>query len=55
MYESKNIGWLSMHANCIQLPTNVVIINGLAGNVSHIPSIMLASVDEVVGGASQCQ
>ena len=47
--KSKNIGWLSMYASCVQLPTTMVSISGLARNLHHIPSITLASVDDVVG------
>ena len=53
--ESKNIGRLSMYASCVQLPTSVVGIIGSPGNPPRIPSITLASVGEVVGGASRCR
>ena len=48
VHKIKNIGWLSMYANCIQLPTNVVSINGLTKNLPCIPSITLVSVNDVV-------
>ena len=50
--ESKNIGRLSMYASCVQLPTSVVGIIGLPRNLPCISSITVASVGEVVGGAS---
>ena len=53
--EGKNIGWISMYASCVQLPTSVVGIIGSPGNPPRITSIMLASVSEVVGGASRCR
>ena len=54
--ESKNIGrLLSMYASCVQLPTSVIGIIGSPGNLPRIPSITLASVGEVVGGASRCR
>ena len=53
--ENKNIGRLSMYASCVKLPTTVVGIIGSPGNPPRIPSITLASVGEVVGGASWCR
>ena len=48
MYKSENIDWLSMYANCIQLPANVVSINGLVKNIPHISPVTLTSFNDIV-------